>query len=245
MSLLLTFALALFFWAQATNRNSLAGLALFLLTIKIHLTYLIFVYAFYLIVLRARYNLGISFFTWMLFFLGLLAIQSTSAVGFWIDSLINQPADDLAINLVSWKTATFVSFLRNLIQNFSGELPSWPMFMIPGVAAIIYLGLLLSSSVLGAVLALPLVTIFSIITSPFGWIFDQSLLIIPFVALICSVWHRRSKNLALYLLGALQIITIALKITILDSHHQFFWYPLVTLLIWVVVKIRDKKLTAR
>ena len=84
-----------------------------------------------------------------------------------------------------WIVGTLVGITRELMHAVTGEVYNWPMTVIPGIWAAGFLGwLALKRPEPDMLRLLPPVLALSLFSSPYGWLFDQSQLIIIQVGLI-------------------------------------------------------------
>lgn len=181
ISPVLLLSLTLYLWM---GRRFLGGLALSVSLIKPHLLYLIYIS----IALDALKERSLS--TMLGFTLGFLSLVLVTlcvdlAVFSWYLSAWNSPP-------IYWKTPTLGSWIQELTGLNSTSVRVIPS-MILGVTMFALLGLFFRKSKDDLIFILiPL----SILTSPYGWLYDQ-LLLMPTIIWLFDRWTFESK-LALY-----------------------------------------------
>ena len=238
VSLLMAFELAGTIWALERKRDILAGIFLLPLTIKPHLVYLVVIALAWWIIRTRRYLVAISFALW---FIGLLCLTAhlgqASALWFWFEKLVNPTSEQKFISVMSWKVATLVGWTREVIAAALGTHVRWPVVVIPSASAIsLLLYLIRKQKSMDWLEHLPPILCISLFTSPYGWVFDQSMLLIAAVALIShafAITENRLQRLSVFsLLLGLQVLTVGMLYFGFDMHHHFFWFPLGLLCVW-------------
>ncbi len=234
ISLLVAFGAAGFFWALSTRRYFLAGLFAVLLTLKPHLFYLVIIVCAWWIISERQWKIVYSFFLFFGVLLLVTFFDSPQAIYYWVDSLVHPPEG--AVNTSQWKVATLVGFVRVMLEKYFDIHTFIPSLLIPSATAICVLWYLIirRPTIVWATLFPPLLCL-SLATSFYGWMFDQSLLLILQIAILGIVFEDgiSSKRRSLILLSLFILQCVAY----IHSHfalylHELFWFPLVMLLIW-------------
>jgi hypothetical protein len=125
-----------------------------------------------------------------------------------------------------------------MVQQYTGVLPTWPMLTIP-VFSFIACSLYLyrrCRPVRWETLTPPLLC-FSLGTSNYGWVFDQSVLVVCQIVLVSALYtlHDRTRILTcVFLLTAVQALAI-IGSNVLGLPQQFYaWVPWTYLaLLWL------------
>ncbi len=242
IGLLLSASLAGVIWALARGKKFLAGCFAAILTVKVHLIYLIGILLFWLAIRTRNHRLVSGGL------LSLVALISTSwfvspqVLKQWREAFDTPSAvSQEFVPVMQWKTATLVSAIRQFLSNEQGVPPAWPMILIPLACAIILVVWLLTQR---ESINLPLVywstLALSLVTTPFGWIFDFAALLPLHIILVLSAFTLISsaRVRALITLGlatGLQVAIFVLGNVFFTMHQQFFWVPLAITLLWFLV----------
>jgi len=166
----------------------------------------------------------------------LTSAVSPPAIGWWFESFGTTPAGPGGIAVRDWQTATLATALRRLAAEITGAVPTWPMYGLP-LVALLLVGCALSRSaepISWPRLAPPLACL-SLGLNPYGWLYDQSLLVICQIAIIGNAWQsasprRRGVTALTLVLFNLTIAVIAAQPWSAQHHH--FWIPWALLALW-------------
>lgn len=235
LSLLVATALLGSFLALERKQDVLAGALLFIACQKPHLFYLVLIPLIIWLITTRRFRVifsaAIIFFT----FLVLTTQLFPNIFTLWNPSQASP---------THWKSATAVTFLRYVFRSTSGDYPTWPMFALP------ILSLLLFFSWFGRSFfnasswrwpeRLPSLLCLSLVSAPYGWTFDWSVLALIQVA-ICAQYFSLDRSLArnrasqalLLSLFLIQFIAV-LFVVFLHELHFLTWFPLAMLTLWRV-----------
>ncbi len=237
-SLVLAASLAGIIYGLKQNRDWLVGALLVPLTIKPHIVYLVLIALAWWVFRERRYAILGSFLAVFIALILLTTLQSSDSLSFWIMSNSALPSSSQAVIAVpQWRVATLVGIVRQLINQTTGSPAYWPMAAIPGACAIALLVYLIrrKDPVNWSELMPPILCL-SVFTSPYGWVFDQSVLAVPQVMLVALSFKRRvSLEVRLRVLGllaALLATVTVLHACCFKEHHQFWWVSFVFLVIW-------------
>lgn len=226
LSLFITLGVVLCFWSIKYEKDWLAGIALVPLTLKPHMAYLVIPVLGLWIIHRKRWWVMISFGIAVAILTGIMLIQSPSIV----HDRIHMPE-----NPVMWKSATPVVAIGEIIHYATGAYPLWPLIVIPLIGMIGVLFHLRFGKAVRWETHLPWLICLSLVTAPFGWVFDHSIGMIAQVGLLALVFaHRAPLQAKLELIGwlaLLQACAFALPLFGVQQHH-FFWYPIALLCVW-------------
>lgn len=228
---LLAGSFASFLFGVRRNNAALAGLALVPLTVKPHLFYLVAIFLAYAAFVERRAK-PIAWFA--VGFGGLLLatrLLYPQALGQWVDAFHRPP--------VQWAVGTLVGITRHVVLMATGAVVTWPIVVIPGVSALAFTAwLFLRKPRPDLLWRLPAVLAVSMFTSPYGWLFDQTPLIVIQVALFALV-HRPSVSASMrqpviLALAVTQIVMAVQSLVGYQDHRYLFWATLVWGAIWVM-----------
>jgi hypothetical protein len=235
LGILFAASISLFLYFQSLGAFLLAGLSLLPLTFKPHLFFLFIVPgALWIKQLspqgRARFLAGsLGGFGVLVLLCGALW---PSGLLHWLQALASKEsmtAGTQAIHISDWQTATIVTWIRLAFQHTTGELAAWPMLTIPLVSFIMCSLYLYRRchSVRWEVIT-PALLCLSLGTSNYGWVFDQSVLVLCQIALVCALYTLRDRVRILacvFLLAGIQAIAI-IGSNIWALPQQFYaWVP--------------------
>ncbi len=235
------FGLVLFFYFYTKERKFLSGLFLGLTLIKPHLLYLLYLYIFFeSFKIRNFYTIFGMIVTSIFFSLFVTLINSD--LWFWyFEAMKNNPVG-------YWKTTTVGSFLSvNLKSSFLWYFPTiftsviFTFFYFLRMKNIQFnkISKIQKYSIISALTGV------SLVTSPYGWLFDHILLIPCFLIILENIFnsinisHKRKKIYMLYLFLINFIACIALFMT---SHDKMLWYSLLIAIICLMISVLNFKL---
>ena len=232
LSVFLTFAFTLFLYFIRVGWMGAAALTLIPLTAKPHL-FLLFIPP-GIVWLRSLTTDDRRRFLGFACIGGLTVIATTSmlwpnSIGDWFASLSTTPSGPGVVAREEWKTATLANLVRTALASPLGEPPAWPMQVIPALA---FLATTLyfwrRREIDWSTLAPPLLCI-ALTTSGYGWAYDQSLLVLCQVALLCDVVERRYRTnyraTMLLLLILIQGVALVLGTRADNAQHYYVWIP--------------------
>lgn len=235
ISSILAFAAALLFWALIKKREVPAGIALVLLLIKPHVMYLPAV----IVLLQAAHQKQKR----LLLTAALTAAILFSITEFMLPGITREWAEILLMNkfphgvetVANWRTATFASVIRSALPHF----PTWPMFAVPVSTLLLTLVWWFKSrdkETFSWATALPALSAISMFTAPYGWVFDNVVLLsLHLGTLVLLLQHNRKLGFILAL--ALQVLISGLSAGgVFYYHHQYFWFPLLMFAVWLTTR---------
>jgi len=244
IGLLLALSVALLLWSLRHQKDPISGLTLVPLSLKPHLFYLFGLVLFWWICRERRYRIlawAFVFFSAAVFWCEWLAPGSVSR---WLDTMQGQK--DGSVHIFDWAVGTLVGAVRQGIWNVTGVAPAWPALLIPAITAIMTLMFLLSRSrredwqqFFPPVLAL------SVFTSPFGWIFDSSCLLVTHASALSlallSNAPSGSKRIFLGAVLAAQLLSLLAANLILTQHSALFFFPGMLAVFWFAAFRMNRK----
>jgi hypothetical protein len=210
-------------------RYWLAGTLLGLLTVKPHCLYLALLAVICFIVERRLWKTVYAALAFVaVLYLG-TALLLPSAVAHW-DAIRQAP--------LYWYTPTLVGHLREMILERTGTLPSWPVIVMPAITASVFVAWIIRRRGLPdwqRSLA-PLLCI-SLITAPYAWIADFSVLVVIQVMIVVEMLNSASypksrRRQIIAVLAIVQIIGYFLRYYF-EGEQYFSWFPVAILLIWL------------
>lgn len=247
LAIFLTTVLVVVLHCRAHQRYLLAGLSAALLTIKPHLFFLLvvpvaisLVYAPRRVVIRSSGG----FFLGCLLLLGATLSIAPDSITWWIEAFTSAPRGPGAVSTAEWKTATLVTVLRDLLADPNGAAPHWPIVVLPIVALIGTVVLVLRSPLpLSWSHLTPPLLCLSLLLGPYGWLYDQTLLVVCQGDIVSRWWwNRRDPRLIIGLCGLVCIELVALYLgTVTDAAlDDFMWLPLAMLTAWGITAPRSR-----
>lgn len=233
---LLATSVALFLFFQQRGSFFLAGLSLLPLSVKPHLFFLLVVPGVKWLIELPRAHAARFMCGALGGFATLIAVTCSFAphvVYDWIAAMRGSNVSSFAEGTIPfplWRTTTLTTWIR--IAFTSNEIPSWPLKVVPAVALIATIVYFLRAKgpVIWKDVAPPLLCL-SLVLSSYGWVYDQSVLIVPQAAIVCGALslQRRAARIALLSLAfGLQIVAIYLSDM---PQHYFVWLPIAILLL--------------
>lgn len=210
---------------RALSATSLGGILLSFTLLKPHLLFLFYLF---LVIDSVRKN---SWLTVAGIFFGALIL---SIVPMLFDlRIFFQYLAHTASPPIYWQTPTLGSWL----QGFSGVHD--PLVrMAPSIAALVIVGTWLyqrKESELRFELVYPLIPL-SLLAAPYGWVYDQMLILPTALWLLRTAAHNRDGKLSLRVCGLL-LVTANLAMALvpaLDSQEELIWYPLLVFILAVM-----------
>lgn len=238
VSLLLLVSIALFLYSSYRGLDIVAGLCLVPLTVKPHLFLSLLPLIGFWIIQRKRWQVAVAFAVALIVLCLILIIQGES-LSAWVISFKVSSADK--VSLVSdWYAATLADFIRYLVLLLTGKQPLWPRLLVPLLA-------LLAAGVSCLFLPrswsiarwFPPFLCLSLLAAPYGWYYDQSVLLLVPLSVICAAFSKadnsallRTRSLIITVLAFLQLGLMIFILVAGDWQHYFFWYPAALLFFW-------------
>ncbi len=244
LGILFAASISLFLYLQSLGAFFLAGLSLLPLTFKPHLFFL-FVIPGILWIKQLPSRARTQFLVGSLGGFCLLVVWCCalwpSGFMYWLHALTSKQSGLMgaqAVHISDWQTATIVTWIRLMLQHYTGVLAAWPMLTIPLLSFIVCSLYLYRHCrpVRWETLTPPLLCL-SLGTSNYGWVFDQSVLVVCQIGLISALYtlHDRARIFAcILLLAGLQALAI-IGSNVLRLPQQFYaWVPWAYLaLLWM------------
>lgn len=241
LSVFLAFSFTLFLYFVRVEWFGAAALALIPLTAKPHLFLLFippgFVWLRSLSPNHRRRFLGFAS-AGALTVVAITTLLWPHSIANWIASLSIPPSGPGVVAREEWKTATLANLLRTALTSPLGESPAWPMQVIPALAFLCTtLYFWRRNEVEWSTLAPPLLCI-SLTTSGYGWAYDQSLLVLCQIALLCKAMEphasRNFRAMMLTLLVLVQGVALFLGTRADNAQHYYVWIPWAYLILLMV-----------
>ncbi|MCB0338521.1 MAG: hypothetical protein KDD53_02905, partial [Bdellovibrionales bacterium] len=142
----------------------------------------------------------------------------------WLEAFSRPPFD--------WAVATLVGWVRLGLSDTNQMLPTWPIVVVPGLTTIVTLFWLIKRrEVFKWETVFPLLILTSLCTAPYGWLFDQTLLIVPQTLALQRTNHKLRLLIAFC---SLNFIAAMIFLSPNSFHHYFTWLPLAYLWVYLV-----------
>ena len=239
LGVLLATSVALFLHFQQRGAFFWAGVSLLPLSVKPHLFFLFVVPGIKWLLelprqqaLRFLYGGAGGFAT----LVAITCVIAPTSLGDWIAALryySSAPSVEGLIPFPLWQTTTLATWLRIALP--SEHSPLWPLKVVPAVSLTLTAVYFATSRkrIQWKDITPPLLCL-SLLTSNYGWAYDQSVLIITQMAIICGALalKRRAQRITVLCLAfGIQIVAIALSDL---PQHYFVWVPIALLLLFFV-----------
>lgn len=231
--LFMSWIICLFLYLCKLEKFLFAGILLSCLSIKPHLFYLLAPLIAYWSFKEKNSRLILGILLGMFFLLISTATIAPSAFSFWTNAIFDPSQIQGTQTILDWKVATLVGMIKTIINDIWFTVPKWPMWFVPLTTAIIYLSYLLITKPAPSLHHdTPPILALSIFTAPYGWFFDQSILLCLYAFLMLKALEMKSKKL-IYTLFGLQLVLLIWRATPFNAQHHYFWFPLALLLVYV------------
>lgn len=245
LSMFLLFVLCLFLSLIKKQRLLLAGFVVAALSVKPHLFLIAAPLGLLFLLSRREFALLKGLVLGLTCLLLSCLALSVDLLPQWFRSLTSASTQDGITPVLAWKSTSLVGLLRTILVDSNGMPPLWPMWLLPllgfGIAYSIWK---LSAPSQTWRSLLPPVLAVSLSFAPYGWLYDQSLLLI-LQALIIS-WSfqegcsRAKRWLSISLLGGLQLFAVLTSFQEGSDQSSFFWLSPALLLLWFLVLPRQE-----
>ncbi len=216
----LTFGSSLIFWGLEKNKNWILAFGLLLATLKPHLFYLVFV-----LILLVKYRRSDLFslvpsILVFLFALSLCELIYPNMIYYWYDAMRGNQVGNTKTS--QWMGGTLVGYLIFLLGPiFSSTILSLKIF-IPLITILGVLFYYRNKVIPDWRVLYPSILLLSVMTSPFGWSFDFSVLIITHLVIMIKRPH------VFYFVLLLASYPVFFKL-LTEEHYSFFYVLLISL----------------
>ncbi len=238
LSILLALACTMILYLAAAGRLFAAGAITWLCSVKPHLFILLLPLAIawlHALQPKERQSFLLGFGCISTATIALTYLLWPEAISQWHAALGATPVGPGAVPMKMWKTATIPSLLRIGLEQLYGYPPIWPLYVIPLLSLLLvtaYFFKRAEKPVLLGQLTPPLLCL-SLALCGYGWLFDQSVLVLGQLSLLYSAWHTPklstrivlSGGLATALIGSILVSTLCTP----AQQHYFAWIPLLLL----------------
>jgi hypothetical protein len=210
------FALALVCFLLCVNsrRYMLAGLSLLPLSVKPHLFILLVIPGVVWITQIPR-ECATRFIGGALggfvALVGMTLVLAPDSLSWWITAATQTTTADFGlVHFERWQTHTMATAVRALLDSAQGAAPRWPMVMIPATAfTLTSLYFWLRRPTIEWSHVLPPMICLSIATSSYGWVYDQSALLLCNYLLFARVSRLTEKWIAVgFILAIISVQTL-------------------------------------
>jgi hypothetical protein len=230
VGLLLALSAAAFLYLVQRRRDFWGGLLLVPLTVKPHLTYLLVPLLVYWTLAGRRWRAPLGLLLGFVVLVACTNVRYPGSISAWMTGMQTRAP-------TAYVAATLVGMVRLLLVFVTGQLPRWPLVAIPGIALIAAtVWLLWRRPRPDLRRLLPPLLALSLFTSPYGWLFDQCLLLPTQVALVALAFRNevkpRPRAAVLIAVVGVQLGMLVQRALGVTGMHYYFWVPLVLFLIW-------------
>jgi len=201
--------------------NFLGGICLSVTFLKPHLLYLLYIYIFITSIREKEWKTLAGMLSGIIVLIVFPVLYNPKIITYFFHSIKSPP--------VFWKTPTLGSLLQSIDQSHGIILRFLPSILAGSLLVLtLFLNKSNSSNTTKIYYLLPL----SLVTAPYGWIYDQMLLA-PVIFFIFSRFHETIPrwNSRQHLVGFLLILANIIGILIPEKfgQHVYVWYPIVIL----------------
>ena len=217
--------------------NFLGGICLSVTFLKPHLLYLLYIYIFIISIREKEWKTLLGMISGIALLLVFPVLYNPKIVSYFLHTINSPP--------VFWKTPTLGSLLQGIDQS-NGIIWRFLPSIIAGslLSLTLFLNKSNSSNTTKIYYLLPL----SLVTSPYGWIYDQMLLA-PVIFFIFSKFHWPigNWNSRQHLVGFLLILANIIGVLIPGKfgQHVYVWYPIVILSVLIGGATRQYRNTGK
>lgn len=229
IGILLSLGFAGTIWALKKGYSLTAGLFMVLLTLKIHVVYLLLT-AFFLWIINAKQWKALVGFAGGFAFLVLTAhFRNSSIFEWWFLSFFDKATD--------YWTGTLVGWIRALLMHFQSYPPKWPMIVLPlfSIAALLYF-VYVRRGFQNTEKMIHIVACISVLTAPYAWVYDYVVLLVTQIALVCQTCNigstKRIRTEIITSILLINLIALFFGNTFFSGLHHYFWFPGVLLFLW-------------
>lgn len=232
ISLLLSFAFALFLWAFKNRRDYLVGIAIVLLLMKFHLFLVLLPFVLFEILKQKRYRILFSTATLLFTFCLICELQSPGITLQWLYSITTT-------NIHGTHSRT--SSISGILGHLSNSDYIFKITPLIGLFLAFYIFRKPTpnnpqphSSRLDISYTYISLAAMSLIFAPYAWFHDFSTLQAIQVAAVANSNLAPDKSIRHILLPfiLLQLFTTTCSILLFTSQHQLSWYPFAMLYLW-------------
>ncbi len=167
----------------------------------------------------------------LLSLIALALFIAPTSVSSWLEAFSFSTSERPGVPHVSqWVTATAVTWVRLLLRDPSGGLPQWPLVIIPVctfTSTLVYFMSIRKRPVIWSEVT-PILLCLSLGTSNYGWIFDQSVLMLVQLTLISRATlypHRGARVGMIAITLGIQLAAITCSRIFPFGQHHFAWLP--------------------
>lgn len=236
IALLLTLGATLFVYFEERGKSLMAGVALVPLTLKPHLMICILpagVLWWWRLSRANKVRFLMGFLGGLVFLCSITATLAPRSLSWWLAAVMAPSSGVGEVPTVAWKTATVTTWLRIFLSDSSQGAPVWPMLWLPMVTLVgvtiyyaYYKPVVLWRTTLPALVGL------SLLVGPYGWLYDQSILLVGLVAVASdalSYQDGRDKIIGLAGVFAVGLLALVQSCAGYNQQHYYVWIPMVIL----------------
>jgi hypothetical protein len=141
----------------------------------------------------------------------------------WLNALVYSEGDKVAVS--TWFTPTLPAWIRYFALSWGFDFPLLYTFVVPLFAGILAVFFVLRAKTSSSYLFIaPVLAGLSLFTSPFGWTFDASLLLVVPVGLLAQARGRPGCGLVFALVSS-QVLALLTQQILSRDYQYFVWFP--------------------
>lgn len=236
LAVLLTLGATMFLYFERRGEMFAAGVSLVPLTMKPH--FLIFmlpagVLWWLRLSSRNRWRFGLGFLGSMAMLGGVVVALAPQAPALWVAALMSPRSVMGAVPTVAWKTATVTTWLRIFLTDSAAGAPVWPMIVLPSLTFVGLSGYYFySRPTISWRSTLPVLIGISLTAGSYGWLYDQSILVIGLVTVVADALQWKDKGarrIALSLVALIELVALTQSCAGYNQQHLYAWIPVAVL----------------
>ena len=232
IAIIFLFSLLLMLYADNTKKTWLLALSIIPLSLKPHLFIFPMLYFLWRGLRERQYSAFFYIALLIAIFWGLTELFFPGSFNAWISAISRTPNAEAAVSIYEWIPATIPGLLKSWAARAKLPIANSTMLLVSGGAAGLYLwSLIRAGKVKPLNEAFSVLLIFSYLLAPYGWIFDQSILLISWLSVLAMLPIR----MAVTFIVVLNVGTyILVKKGIFSSHEQLVVFAIVVALLYVL-----------
>jgi len=235
---LLALGTSMLLFGLVKNHPLVSGFGILLMSIKAHLFLLIPIPIAYWIVREKKWHWALwAILPLFIVFIIHLTIMP-EAIKAWLASPFAGRSSQ--VTALMWIPATMPGAIRTLFRTDAGETYTWPTLIVPLVTFFATVLVIRKQSRLDLSKTIPILLVISYLMAPYGWIFDQTIIIPAIVLFTVRAFAHNQWQLALTYLAicAIELYTISHSAMF---HNQMWWFPVPILVLLTIQEIGIKR----
>ena len=223
IGILLALAATVAWWALSRGRFFLAGIALAFLSLKPHLVLIAGVVLFWYDCRFARMRICCGVLFALTILIGFTEFTTPGSSALWLSAMTNMNEIKGAVGTQYWVTTSLPSAAKSILAQYLGGLTPGFVYLITSLMMLAALWAAIQRARRIEWRAdFPQLIGFSVMFAPFGWFFDQALL-------LPSALRAAAYNPAPIVI--FNALTAYVLVNYVQYQHQLFWFPIGVLLL--------------